>query len=109
MIPLAALSDADVQLITAMPEYRNLRARRVAFLLPASIFTVCSFLSLPLSILVAPVAMSAPVLGPLTPVFLLALSLIATSLLLLAISIRVANECDLRAAELLRHIRKQVR
>ncbi|MHB8463088.1 MAG: DUF485 domain-containing protein [Vulcanimicrobiaceae bacterium] len=103
------LSDDDVAHIALSPEFLQLRRRRAAFLVPASIIAVASFLLLPLSILFAPDGMSVPVLGPLTPAFLFALALILLSWVLLGLSVLAARTIDVRTAELVRAIRKHIR
>ncbi len=103
------LSDDDVARIAASDQFITLRRRRAAFLIPATIFTIVSFLFLPCSILLAPHAMATPLIGPMTAAFLFALGLILVSWLLLAYSVRICARLDVETAELVRTARKQLR
>ncbi len=103
------LSDDDVARIAASDQFITLRRRRAAFLIPATIFAVVSFLFLPCSILIAPDAMATPLIGPMTAAFLFALGLILISWLLLAYSVRISASLDVETAELVRTARKHVR
>lgn len=103
------LTDDDVARIAASDQFVALRRRRAAFLIPATIFAIVSFLFLPCSILIAPHAMATPLIGPMSAAFLFGLGLILISWLLLAYSVRISASLDVEAAELVRTARKQLR
>lgn len=82
------------------PAFRSLVARRRRFVIPATLFFVCYYLALPVSVGFAPEAMSRPLIGPLTVAYCFALSQFAMAWILLAVYLLRARNFDLQAARI---------
>jgi uncharacterized membrane protein (DUF485 family) len=88
--------------LAAEPDFRALVRSRRRFVIPATIFFVAYYLALPISVGLAPQAMSRPVLGPLTIAYCFALSQFAMAWILLALYLARARSFDLAAARIRR-------
>jgi uncharacterized membrane protein (DUF485 family) len=88
--------------LATQPDFRALVRSRRRFVIPATIFFVAYYLALPISVGVAPEAMSRPLLGPLTFAYCFALSQFAMAWILLALYLRRARSFDLAAAKIRR-------
>ena len=80
------------------PQFKALVRSRRRFVIPATIFFICYYFALPVSVGFAPQVMSRPVLGPLTLAYVFALSQFAMAWILLAIYLRRALHFDVAAA-----------
>jgi uncharacterized membrane protein (DUF485 family) len=94
--------------LAAEPEFRALVRSRRRFVIPATIFFVAYYLALPISVGVAPRAMSRPVLGPLTLAFAFALSQFAMAWILLALYLRRARGFDVAAKRIRRQESREI-
>ncbi len=101
------LTPSDWDALASDPEFRELMAARRRFVLPATVFFALFYLALPISIALAPAAMSAPVIGPLTRAYAFALAQFVTSWLLLALYMRAASRWDAHAARIAERARTE--
>lgn len=82
------------------PEFRALLRSRRRFVIPATIFFIAYYFALPISVGLAPEAMSRPVLGPLTIAYCFAFSQFFMTWTLLALYLYRARRFDAEAARL---------
>ncbi|HXO16835.1 MAG TPA: DUF485 domain-containing protein [Candidatus Dormibacteraeota bacterium] len=94
--------------LAAEPDFRALVRSRRRFVVPATIFFVAYYLALPISVGVAPEAMSRPLIGPLTLAYCFALSQFAMAWILLALYLRRARSFDLAAAKIRRQESREI-
>ncbi|MDE2481896.1 MAG: DUF485 domain-containing protein [bacterium] len=107
MQPHHHLSASDWDALAADPEFRALMAARRRFIVPATIFFALFYLSLPIGLALAPRAMSAPAIGPLTLAYVVALAQFVTSWLLLALYMIASRSYDKRVERLVEKARTE--
>lgn len=91
----------DFHRVAAMPEFRELLAAKVRFVIPATIFFVVYYFALLILVGYFPTLMATPVLGPVNLAYLFALSQFLVAWLLAWLYLRVAAKWDAQAKALL--------
>ena len=82
------------------PEFQALLHARRRFIVPATMLCLIAYLALPTAIVLAPDFMKAPILGPLTRAIVFALAVVAFSLTMLLLYLRIADRFDAQAEEI---------
>jgi len=90
-----------------MPEFRALLRAKRAFILPATVFFVAYYFTLPALVGYWPDAMSTRVIGPINIAYLFALSQFVMAWTLMALYIRRARAFDAQAEAILRRIKER--
>src|SRR5262245_28440457 len=98
-------SDWDV--VANHPEFKELMAAKVRFIVPATIFFVVYYFALPVLVGYAPELMATPVIGPLNLAYLFALSQFFVAWLIAWLYVRAANRFDRMAEKVLEDLARQ--
>ncbi len=85
---------ADWDRVAAMSEFKKLLARKRKFIIPATVFFVIYYFSLPLLVGYAPNLMARKVLGVVNIAYLFALSQFFMAWIIAALYVRVAGKWD---------------
>jgi uncharacterized membrane protein (DUF485 family) len=101
------LTPKDWDEVANDPEFRSLLRNKRRFIVPATIFFVVYYLSLPVSVGFFPDLMRRPVWGPVTLAFVFALSQFAMAWILLAIYLHRARAFDAQEARVVENVRKE--
>lgn len=99
----AALADWDR--VAALPAFRAMIARKVRFVVAATVFFVAYYFALPVSVGYFPRAMDRRVLGPVNLAYLFALSQFFVAWLLAFVYVRVAASFDRMSRDILADVR----
>ena len=87
-----------------LPEFRQLVRAKRAFILPATVFFVAYYFTLPALVGYWPDAMSTRVIGPINIAYLFALSQFVMAWILMALYVRRARHFDQQAEAVLRRL-----
>ena len=102
--PSRGPASTDWARVDNMPEFRELMAAKVRFIVPATIFFIVYYFALPVLVGYAPKFMDTPVIGPVNIAYLFALSQFFMAWILAWIYMRVADKWDVRARDILRKL-----
>jgi uncharacterized membrane protein (DUF485 family) len=102
--PSRGPASTDWARVDNMPEFRELMAAKVRFIVPATIFFIVYYFALPVLVGYAPKFMDTPVIGPVNIAYLFALSQFFMAWILAWIYMRVADKWDARARDILRKL-----
>jgi uncharacterized membrane protein (DUF485 family) len=85
--------------LEASPEFVELKRAKVAFIVPAVIFFIVYYFTLPILVGYAPALMATKVFGALNVAYLFALSQFFMAWIIAALYVRAAGKFDIQAAE----------
>jgi uncharacterized membrane protein (DUF485 family) len=98
---------SDWDRVAANPEFRDLMAAKARFIVPATLFFIVYYFSLPISVGYAPEFMSKPVWGPVNIAYLFALSQFFMAWIIAWLYVRAAGKFDQMAQRVLTHLSRQ--
>lgn len=93
--------------VAAMDEFKNLLARKAAFVIPATVFFIVYYFLLPVSVGYFPKFMETPVLGPVNLAYLFALSQFFVAWGIAWLYVRAARGFDESAGRILSALDRQ--
>jgi uncharacterized membrane protein (DUF485 family) len=99
------LDQGDWQRIESEPPFRNLVALKRRFIIPATIFFIVYYFSLPVLVGYFPDVMSRKVLGNVSLAYLFALSQFVMAWVIMALYLRRARYFDRLEREIVEHVR----
>jgi uncharacterized membrane protein (DUF485 family) len=85
------------------PDFKELVARKRAFIIPACVFFILYYFALPVLVGFAPEFMATPVLGKVNLAYLFALSQFFMAWILAGLYVRLANHTDVKARSVMAH------
>ena len=103
------LTPDDWQSIAHEDDFRGLLARRRRFVIPATIFFLLYFFSLPVLLAFAPAFMGRPAFGHLTYAYVFALSQFIMTWTIMLLYLLQARVSDLIEAQIVRRIKSRYR
>lgn len=103
-IPARSSSPTDWDRVAANPEFRELMKAKARFIIPATIFFVVYYFTLPLLVGYAPAFMSRPVLGVINIAYLFALSQFFMAWTIAWLYVRAAGRFDAMGKRILEHL-----
>jgi uncharacterized membrane protein (DUF485 family) len=98
---------SDWDRVAANQEFKDLLAAKARFIVPASLFFMTYYFTLPILVGYAPEFMSQPVIGPVNLAYLFALSQFFMAWTVAFLYMRAANRFDEAGKRILSHLAKQ--
>jgi uncharacterized membrane protein (DUF485 family) len=103
-VPARGSAPTDWDRVAANPEFRELMKAKARFIIPATIFFVVYYFTLPILVGYAPAFMSKPVLGVINIAYLFALSQFFMAWILAWLYVRAAGRFDAMGKRILEHL-----